>query len=202
MSDDEEHKKAFEDCVMKMEAAGREWFRLNPDAHARFRTDEFEEKIRKNANVPAGKTIAISAALCDVIGDWADNQDARLLLRALDAGSNYQATYLMAKVLLERVMELNAERRTTHFEEGEWRCTGCAIKLDGFTQLAGDTGPNAGSLSVCSYCGAIQQVNKAVNGYDPITTKEFNKLPKELRKTMLSMQNTARKSAAKKAAKN
>jgi hypothetical protein len=174
-------------CVEAMQLAARNWLAQHPFAELRF--TDFEAQMAREAGRP-GERVAVVAVLSDTIDRWADNADTRDFLRAIDRATDGEATFMMAKALVDDAISRRLERASGQLPEGDWRCTGCSEVLDGFTSIDGKPKtPGAGSLSVCSTCGALQQVAATGTGYEPLTTAELNKLPKSMRMQLLKLRD-------------
>ncbi len=199
---DPDNDVEYAKVIDAMHAAGAAWFKQRPFAEPRFRTHAFEQDIAREAGKP-GERPAVIAELGAIIDRWADNDDARSLLRAMNAAVDGAGTYLQAKAIIEHAQKRAIERAQGQLGEGDWRCTGCQKVLDGFTNAAGEpVGPSAGSLSVCAYCAALQQVNKQGDGYVPLSTREINQLPKSVRTRLLGARNLIQERIAKEGARS
>lgn len=182
-------------CIEDMQRAARVWLKQHPFAEPRFAP--IEEEFARAVGKP-GERPAIVALLSDVIDRWAANEDARSFLRALDEGSGGEGTYQMARALIAQATANALERSQGRLSAGDWRCTGCGQLNDGFTRFDGSSvTPTPGALTVCAYCGALQQINAAGNTYEALSTRELNRLPKSLRMQLLAMKAEIEKRRAR-----
>lgn len=202
MGDQGAPPEGYTRCIEAMQGAGAAWFRAHPFAEPRFRTHAFEEEMAREAGRP-GEKPAIVAPLGAVIDRWADNEDARALLREMERAGAGDATYLQAKAIIEHAQERAIERAQGQLPTGDWRCTGCQRISDAFTNADGKPEvPGPGSLSVCWYCAALQCVNATSTGYAPLSTRDVNQLPKSVRKQLLSLRNMIQQRLEKEGARS
>lgn len=178
-------------CLEQLHEAARAWCSAHPFAELLFRTREFEAEIAREAGKP-GQKPAIVAQLSDVIERWADNADTRSFLRALDAATGGEATYMQMKMLVEAQQQHRLERaRGAMPAGGQWECITCARRIDGYTNLEGlIERPTAGAFTVCAYCGAIQRVSPEGTHYEPVAAEQLRRLPTSVRKQLFAARNT------------
>lgn len=103
------------------------------------------------------------------------------------------------RALVEVQIEKAYERASGKQPPGDWACVGCGTPLDGFTNTdaAPDRRPpGPGSLSVCAYCAVLQRVNAAGVGFEPVSTRELNALPKSVRMELLRVRSAIEKRIA------
>lgn len=189
----------YENVVRVMRQAAVAWLREHPFAEPEFRTEAFEAEVARRAHVPPGKA-AIAAALSDVVDQWAANEDARVLLRAMNRAATEHGTYLQARAILD---ELLAKERVPKLlpAEGDWRCTGCMRDIRGFFQEQ-DELPGPGDYSVCGECGVIQRVNGAATGYVAVSAADLRRLPKSTRMALLALQKQIKAQIAEEQARS
>lgn len=174
-------------CIDAMQRAARAWLSAHPFAELQFIPFEHDLARAAGKQVRPGERIAVVAALPDVIARWAGNADTAAFLRAMDEASHGEATYLQARAIVEAAVARQLERASGQMPAGRWTCVACNTVLDGFTQLNGADGkPDAGSLTVCGYCGALQKVAADSLRFEPLPVRELNALPKSLRQTLLA----------------
>lgn len=182
--------------VRAMLDAAHAWFQQHPFAQPKFQN--LEAKVAHRIGKPEeglGIIAPLSSALID---DWAENEDARSFLRALDLASNHEATYRMARVVLDLIVEGQIKQRRGQLPEGDWGCTGCGQINDGFTDVNDvRCTPVAGALTVCIDCGALQRINARGNGYEAVTARELNRLPKSFRMKLLRMKAEVEKKSTR-----
>ena len=173
-----------------MDEALRNWVKSHPFATLAFRTVEFEEELARQAGQP-GKTIAVIAPLVDVIEQWATNTDTKELLRTVASATENRATYLMTKAMLEfYYAKLHDATTSVLPPDGDWGCIKCKVPLNRSTPSTGeDVKPEAGSICLCLYCGELQQIDKSLRRYVPVSTKEFNQLAKSSRVQLTKMRS-------------
>jgi hypothetical protein len=188
-----ERAAGYARCAEAMQRAAGDWLRAHPFAEPEFRTREFEAEVTRQAGRKPGERPAIAAALIDVIDRWAANEDAKSLLRAMDAAGDPHggATYMQAKIILEE-----AQKRalgSAPLPTGTWYCTGCERLSDGITTAREADGsiatPPPGSIGVCTYCGAFNRIDAAGTGYEPVSLAEVNRMPKSRRMRLLAARN-------------
>lgn len=176
-----------------MYRAGADFMRTHPFAEPRFRTEAFEAEIAEQAGRPGQKPFVV-AELDKVIDRWADNEDGKALLRAMNDAVKGEGTYAQARAVLEHAAAGNVVQG--EMPEGDWRCTSCERVLDGFTAVRGPDGevatPAPGQPTVCAYCAVALRVNASANGFEPLTDRDLRALPKDLRMKLLSMRNFVR----------
>lgn len=196
MASDDEGAR-YEACAEAMKAAAYAYARAHPFAEYRFAWFAFEREMARRAGkeLHAGESAAIAAALVDCIEGVGESADARGMLRAMwDASLPLGGgTYMMAKAIVMQQLEAQVERVTAQITlPGHWRCIGCDAGMDGYTplNLEPSEGPRPGSITVCSACGALQQVNGAGDGYAALPAAVLNGLPKSARMALLGMRNS------------
>lgn len=91
------------DC-QAMLAAARKFLLLNPGARVAFNRipDKYLKQVPQG--VPVDK-LEVIAVLSDTYDWWPANPETRALLEALEKASRGQATYLMAKVIIDMALE-------------------------------------------------------------------------------------------------
>lgn len=187
-----EPEGGYEACIDAMAEAAQIWFRQHPFAELHF--SDFAGEVAREHGKERDE-VAIISPLSPVIDRWAANEDARLFLRALDDASQGEATFMMAKVIIDQAREQMLEQASGKLsDDGEWVCPGCGERASGFTRPDGEAQPpGPGDLSVCFSCGALSQVNAQGSGYERLSTRAFNALPKSARMQLRSMQNGVRR---------
>lgn len=182
----------YYEAIRRMDAAARDWYKAHPFAEPRFRLNAFESEVKAQAGRPDEDKVAIAANLDEtIIKRIAVNEDARALLRAMDAATDHRATYLQAKVLLDAAIEAQIKRDSGRQPEGDWTCPGCSEVIDGYTAIdgGGDKAPPPGSISICAYCGGISAVNATQNGLRAFEDAELRRLPTSVRKQIHAARN-------------
>ncbi len=180
--------ESYIECARIMVKAAQQWLREHPFAEP-LRFTDFENSITSAVHLE-GKSVAIAVSLDTVVDLWAANADTRAFLQAMVEATNGEATFMQAKAVVEIIVERTLRKASGKLADGDWRCVECGKQNNGFTNLDGNAAPpGPGDISACGYCGAIQQVNDAGNAYKPLSAREFNQLPKETRKLLLSFKN-------------
>jgi len=182
----QEFPEGYHRCVTAMAEAAQLWIKQHPFAELRF--NDLPGQMAREAGRPSERA-AVIACLSDVIDRWAANEDARLFLQAMDSATAGEGTFLMAKVIVDQAAERFIEHGQGQFPSGDWACSGCGKRVDGFTKFDGTPHvPGPGSPSVCTYCGTLQSVNLAGTGYVPLSVKAINELPKSVRMRLRELQ--------------
>jgi hypothetical protein len=186
-----EPPEGYTRCVEAMQRAAAAWVKRHPFAELRFHN--FAADLAREAGKP-GQKVAVIAALPDVIERWAANADTRAFLQALDDASGGEATFLQAKAIIDAALEASIARAQGQLpKEGSWLCPTCSALSDAFTNADGKAkAPGPGALMVCWQCGGFSVVNDAANGYEALSTQEFNALPKVARMQLRKLQSTVR----------
>ncbi len=195
MSEDHLFPPEYYEDVRRMDEAARAWYKAHPFGEPRFRLGAFEAEIKRQAGRSEEDKVAIAANHNEsIIERIAVNEDARSLLRAMDAATDHRATYMQAKVLLDAAIESQIKRDSGQQPEGDWSCPACNEVLDGYTVIDGGGGkaPPPGSISICAYCGGISSVNATQNGLRVLAEAELRKLPTSVRKQIHAARNAIR----------
>lgn len=185
--------------VQTMLEAGVAWQKAHPFAEPRFALKPFEDEMKRRAGLPPEANAIIGANLDEVIDQIAVNEDAKAMLRALDAATGNRASYFQFKCLYEMQIEEHVRRNSGQHAAGDWRCPCCGEVLDGYAAMIGKSegkAPPPGSLSLCAYCGGLAQVNDAQNGFVSLRDAD---IPPELRKQIHEMRNQLHAAQAKRA---
>ena len=178
--------------------------KAHPFAEYSFRLVEYEREMaaRAGQTLGPGERCAIAAPLSACIDAMAGNEDARGILRAMDQESGGEATYMMARAVIDMQIEAMYRRASGQLPEGDWRCIACEKVIDGFTNIHGETStPKPGACTVCAYCGALQKI--ADDGrYAELPAAELRAAPKSVRMHMLEVRNNVLARLKKEAARS
>lgn len=191
----------YYEAARKLGAAAADWQRQHPFAEPRFSLEPFELEMKRRANLPADANVMIGCGLDEAIDKIAVNEDARAMLRALDAATGHQATYFQFKCVYLAAIEAQVERGQGRLADaGDWRCPCCSTLIDGYTRTDGKAGaPEAGMHSVCAYCNALSRVNAAANGFEAVSDQELRALPKDFQKHVAGMREQLQRMREQKA---
>lgn len=73
---------------------------------------------------------------------------------------------------------------------GARHCPHCNKKLDGFSTIGDDRGPEPGAISVCLYCGKFAVFTE--EGFDKLSDEDFYALPEDVRNQLVQASWAAR----------
>jgi hypothetical protein len=186
------------EAVHKMDAAAAAWMKGHPFAQPRFNLRTFELDMKRRAGRPEHENVLIAATLREVVDKIALNEDGRQLLYAMDAAVDGQATYNMAKVLIDLNFEAQVARSQGQLPAGDWHCPCCAKLIDGFSDLSlRGHKPGPGTLTVCAYCFSCLRITDG--RFEGLTAADVAQLPPGARVALQKSAETARKVAADRA---
>lgn len=182
-----------------LNAAGAAWFRAHPFAEPRFRINEFEAAVKRQAGRGQHEKVAIAGTLDQVIDLIAANEDARAFLHAINEAVGRRATYMQFLAIYEMQLEEHIRRSQTQLEGDGWKCPTCGARCDAATALDGKPRkPTVGAIGVCGSCAGLQVCNDAEDGWAVMSEAVLRALPKAQRKALCDVRNRIRERLAEK----